>query len=117
MPMMKPGMCFHEYLSAPLFSGGNIKPQGWQETPLLAYVETATTVTKVMHPDGRSMLFMHPDTQFMAYLEVNGPGWATFGHIGSDKGLLVDADEWAAFVALVNAVDDEVGRIHNEESN
>lgn len=47
-------------------------------------------------------------TQFMAELEVNGPGWVTIGYLGSDRGLMIDRDEWDAFIALVGEINEQV---------
>lgn len=61
-----------------------------------------------MHPDGNTYLFMVDGTQFMAELEVNGPGWVTIGHLGSDRGLMIDRDEWDAFIALIGEINEQV---------
>lgn len=53
------------------------------------------------------MLFMRDGIQLMAELEVNGPGWVTFGVLGGGHRLLVDNSEWRAFVDMVNEVDAE----------
>lgn len=63
---------------------------------------------RVTHPDGNTDLFMVDGTQFMAELEVNGPGWVTIGYIGSDRGLLIDRGEWDAFVGLVGEINEQV---------
>lgn len=63
---------------------------------------------RVTHPDGNTDLFMVDGTQFMAELEVNGPGWVTIGYLGSDRGLLIDRDEWDAFIALVGEINEQV---------
>lgn len=63
---------------------------------------------RVTHPDGNTDLFMADGTRFLAELEVNGPGWVTIGYIGPDQGLLIDHDEWDAFIALVGEINEQV---------
>lgn len=63
---------------------------------------------RVTHPDGNTDLFMVDGTQFMAKLEVNGPGWVTVGYLDSDRGLIIDRDEWDAFVFLVGEINEQV---------
>ena len=47
---------------------------------------------QVMHPDGRTLVFMQECTLFMADLELTGPGWVTFGYLGGEQKLIVDVD-------------------------
>lgn len=63
---------------------------------------------RVTHPDGNTDLYMVDGTQFMAELEVNGPGWVTIGYVGHDRGLMVDRDESDAFVYLVGEINEQV---------
>jgi hypothetical protein len=63
---------------------------------------------RVTHPDGNTDLFMVGGTQFMAQLEVNEPCWVTIGYLGSDRGLIIDRDEWDAFIALVSEINEQV---------
>lgn len=63
---------------------------------------------RVTHPDGNTDLFMVGGTQFMAELEVNGPGWVTIGYLGSDRGLMIDRDEWDAFMQLIVEINEQV---------
>ena len=63
---------------------------------------------RVTHPDGNTDLFMVDGIQFMAELEVNGPGWVTIGYLGSDRGLMIDRDEWDAFLSLVGEINEQV---------
>lgn len=60
---------------------------------------------QVMRPDGRTLVFMQDGTQFMADMEIAGPGWVTFDYLGGEQKLLVDADEWPAFLAMVLEID------------
>lgn len=61
---------------------------------------------RVIHPNGRSLLFMQDGTQFMADMELP-EGWVTFGYLGGSQSLLVDVDEWPAFVEMVLEIDVE----------
>ncbi len=63
---------------------------------------------RTTHPDGNTDLFMHKDTQLMAELETNGPGWVTIGILGSNRALNVHSDEWDAFVELVGEINEQV---------
>jgi hypothetical protein len=59
----------------------------------------------VMHPDGRTKIFMRDGTPLMADLEVIGPGWVTIGYLGGDNKLLIDHDEWGAFFSMMCEID------------
>ena len=61
----------------------------------------------VKHPDGKRTIVMVDKLGIIADIEtgVDEPGWVTIGYVGSDRGLLVDVDEWEAFVNLVGEID------------
>lgn len=63
---------------------------------------------RVTHPDGNTDLFMVDGTRCMAELELHGPGWVTIGYLGSDRALLIDRDEWDAFMTLIGDVNEQV---------
>ena len=61
----------------------------------------------VKHPDGKRTIVMVDKLGMVADIETGAdePGWVTIGYVGSGRGLLVDVDEWAAFVNLVSEID------------
>ena len=66
---------------------------------------------KVMHPDGNTMVFMQEGTNYLADLEINGPGWVSIGYIAGDRHILVDTEEWPYFVRMVLEIDGERSRL------
>lgn len=63
---------------------------------------------KTLHPDGKTAFYMQAGTQFMVCMDATEPGWITFGYLGGNQQLLISADEWPSFVALVLEVDKEI---------
>ncbi len=50
-----------------------------------------------------------PDSPIMGMtLATIVPNWIAIGAIGDGHGLLLDSDEWPAFVHFVNEIDEEV---------
>lgn len=60
---------------------------------------------------------MHKDTPIMGILEVNGPGWVTIGYLGSERSLIVDRNEWDAFIDLVKEINARVLEIRQLPNN
>lgn len=65
---------------------------------------------RVTHPNGTHDIVMVAGTRFMAEVECKDaglPGWVSIGYIGDGSGgLLVDSDQWLAFMALVKEIDE-----------
>ena len=64
----------------------------------------------VRHPDGKRTIVMVDKLGMVGEIEDNATdsnldGWISIGHIGSSGQVLVDHDEWDAFVNLVGEID------------
>lgn len=51
-----------------------------------------------------------PDSSELGYMfaQLDGSGWLTIGEIGAGNYLMLDKDEWPAFVRFVNEIDARV---------
>ena len=63
---------------------------------------------KILHPNGDTVLFAQAGTRFIAELEIKEPGWITIGYLGGAGSLLIDYNEWPAFVAMVAEINKAV---------
>lgn len=62
---------------------------------------------KFTHPDGQHDLIVVQGTAYMAEVELPPlPGWVTIGYIGGDSQIIIYKDEWQAFMALINEIDE-----------
>lgn len=64
---------------------------------------------KITHPDGDRDIVLAAGTRFVAEIERKDsdlPGWIAISYIGDGAGILVDHDQWPAFMALVKEIDE-----------
>ena len=62
----------------------------------------------IKHPDGKRAIVMVDKLGMVGEIEDNATdldGWISIGHIGSSGQVLVDHEEWDAFVNLVGEID------------
>ena len=66
---------------------------------------------KITHPDGDRDIVLVAGTRFIAELERKDsdlPGWISIGYLADSAGILVDHDQWPAFMALVKEINEAI---------
>lgn len=64
---------------------------------------------KFTHPNGRYDYVVIDGTSCVGEIEcmdAGMAGWVTIGRLGENGTLVIDRDEWSAFVALVKEIDE-----------
>lgn len=74
----------------------------------------------IKHPDGNQIIVMVNGTPVVTSTESfnnfeDGNGiWVSIGSIGGSSNMLIESDEWDAFVALIKETDDVVQGLKKE---
>lgn len=74
----------------------------------------------VKHPDGKRTIVMVKDSAMVSEVEKykNSDGsefaFLSIGNVGSNNSVVIDGDEWNAFVALVKETDEVVQSFKKE---
>lgn len=70
-------------------------------------------VTKLSDASSLLCADMDMSDPYVAHTQITEGGWTTIQPIGG-RALLLDEDQWPAFVALIKAVDDERQHLKND---
>lgn len=65
---------------------------------------------KILHPDGRTKLFLQAGTDLIGKLEAND--WISFGTIYDSDHLLLNSANWEAFTLLIDEMKAELSEEH-----
>jgi len=65
---------------------------------------------KILHPDGKHTIVMQDGTQLIGDVEIaqEAPGWVSIGYIGGGSLVIIEREEWAAFRALVDEIEEAI---------